>query len=109
VKSTVSTLERPLMHVPPSLVGELQAASLLLITGPEEVSSVTGDKVIISDGYDDVTTPKVFFTGEVIVRLSNVDDEGGPLYDHRINNYSLSLNEWAAVDFAPCATVRVGV
>lgn len=106
--SVISRETHPLLHVPPLLAGELMAASLLQINGPEEVNSIWGDKVIISDGYDDAATPKVFFTGEIIVRLSGVNDEGGPKYNHRMNDYLLEIDQWAAVDLAPCAIVRVG-
>jgi hypothetical protein len=108
VHSVVSRNEHPILHVPPLLAGDLLGAGLLQINGPEEVDSIWGDRVVISDGYDDPATPHVFFTGEIIVRLSELDEEGGVGYDHRINEYSLEAHRWAAIDLAPCAIVRVG-
>jgi len=108
VKSVVSRNDHPILHVPPSLAGQLMLAGLLQINGPEQVDSIWGDKVVISDGYDDPATPHVFLTGEIIVRLSELDDEGGPRYDRRLNDYILEAHRWAAIDLAPCAIVRVG-
>src|SRR6478752_549028 len=51
---------------------------------------------------------KIFFSGEVIVRISDIDDEGGPLYAARLNNVTISANMQLAVDVAPCSIVRVG-
>jgi hypothetical protein len=106
--TVVSRAEAPLLHVPPSLAPELVTSGVLAVNGPEDVHSVWGDKVVISAGYDEATTPHAFFTGEVIVRLGTPSDEGGGVYDRRINNYTLSANQWAAIDLAPCAIVRIG-
>lgn len=108
IQSVVTTETHPILHVPPSLAGPLMAASLLMINGPEEVDSIWGDPVVISDGYDFAATPKVFFSGEVIVRTTAWNDEGGVKYNHRMNDYLLEIDQWAAVDLAPCAIVRVG-
>lgn len=105
--STVAdTASEPLLHVPPSLVPDLAAASILAVTSPTEISSVYSPKVVSSPGYD--KNPKIFFTGRVVVRVSGIDDEGGPLYEARLNNVTLSGNELLAIDVAPCSIVRVG-
>lgn len=105
--STVAdTHSEPLMHVPPSLAPDLQAAGIIAVTSPTEVSSVYSPRVVVSPGYD--KNAKVFFTGEIVVRITGVDDEGGPLREARLNNVTLSANQQLAVDVAPCAIVRVG-
>lgn len=105
--STVSdTNSEPLMHVPPALVPDLQAASILTVTSPTEISSVYSPKVVASPGYD--RNPKIFFTGQVTVRVSDLDDEGGPLNEARLNNVTISANQQLAVDLPPCSIVRVG-
>lgn len=106
--SVVSAVDAPILHVPPSMAPELVTSGVLAVNGPEDVHSVWGDRVVISAGYDEAATPRAFFSGEIIVRLTGVDDEGGPLYDRRINDYTLSANQFAAIDLAPCAIVRVG-
>lgn len=106
--SVVSRNDHPILHVPPVLAGDLVGAGLLQINGPEEVDSIWGDKVVISDGYDDPTTPHVFFTGEIIIRLGELAFEGPARYDHRLNDYILEARRYAAIDLAPCAIVRVG-
>lgn len=105
---TVTTLEgNPTMHVPPSLA-PLLTGKILLQTGPEEVSSIWGDNVVIAPGYEMATNPRVFFTPKPRLRLTDVSDEDGIRYDTRINNYVIPANRIAAVDIAPCAIVRVG-
>lgn len=106
---TVTTKDGlPYMHVPPSLAHMLQTGGVLLQTGPEEVASIWGDKVIIAAGYEErATTPRVFFTPRPRVRLSGVND-AGDLYDRRVNSVALNLNEFGAVDIPPCSIVRVG-
>lgn len=106
--STVADVHsEPVLHVPPALVPDLEAANILAVTGPREISSVYSPKVVASPGYD-TATPKVFFTGEVVVRISGIDEEGGPLYEARLNNVTISANQVLAVDVAPCSIVRVG-
>jgi hypothetical protein len=98
----------PYMHVPPSMAPQLQGAGILLQTGPEEVSSIWGDKVIIAAGYEErATTPRVFFTPRPKVHITPPNDLVD-LFDRRINNVALNINEFAAVDIAPCSIVRVG-
>lgn len=104
---TVMDPEGPILHVPPSMVGQLQAAGLIMATGPGEISSGLVDKVVVSSGYE-IASPHMFVTGEIKVRLTDVDGEGGPLYQARLNNYTVSANQFAAVDVAPCAIVRIG-
>lgn len=106
-ESTILDPEGPIMHVPASLVGDMAGAGLLISTGPREVSSPLVDKVVVSAGYD-IASPHIFFTGEIKIRLTDVDDEGGPLYQPRLNNYTVSTNQFAAVDLPPCSIVRVG-
>jgi hypothetical protein len=108
-KQTVTSTDgKPYMHVPPSLAPMLQTGGVLLQTGPEEVSSIWGEPVIIGDGYEErATTPRVFFTTKPKVRLSGVNSSG-TLYDRRLNTTSINLNEFGAVDIAPCSIVRVG-
>lgn len=96
----------PLLHIPPALAPDLQAAGILTVTGPRELSSVYSPKVVASPGYD--KNPKIFFSGEVVVRISGVDDEGGPINEARINNVTISANQQLAIDVAPCSIVRVG-
>lgn len=98
----------PYMHVPPSLAPMLQSTGILLQTGPEEVSSIWGDPVIIAAGYEErATATRVFFTPKPRVRLSDVNSSGS-LYDRRINNVAINVNEFGAVDIPPCSIVRVG-
>ena len=104
--NVVDPIGEPLMHVPPALVPDLTAANIITATGPNEFISIFSPKVVASPGYD--LSAKIFFTGEVIVRISDIDDEGGPLYTARLNNVTFSANMQLAVDVAPCSIVRVG-
>lgn len=97
----------PIMHVPPVLLGDLQAAGIIMVTGPDEVSSGYARKVVVAPGYD-TATPHIFFTGHIKIRIAGIDEQGGVLYDHRINNYTLTVDQFAAIDVAPCSIVRVG-
>lgn len=104
--SVIDVLAEPIMHVPPRIAPDLVSAGILMATGPDEQSSIYGGKVVVSPGYD--LNAKIFFTGEIVVRISVVDDEGGPLYAARINDVTLSSNQLMAIDVAPCSIVRVG-
>lgn len=104
--TVASSTGEPLLHVPPSLVPDLEAANVLSVTSPTEISSVYSSKVVASPGYD--LNPKIFFTGEVVIRIAEPQDEGGPLYDVRINDVTLTSNTLMAIDVAPCSIVRVG-
>jgi hypothetical protein len=104
--SVASSSGEPLMHVPPSLVPDLQAAGILSVTSPDEISSVYSSKVVSTPGYD--LNAKIFFSGEIVIRVGEPDDEGGALYFARINDVTLSMNTLMAIDVAPCSIVRVG-
>lgn len=104
---TVMDPEGPILHVPPSMVGSLQSAGLIMATGPGEISSGLVDKVVVSSGYE-IASPHMFVTGEIKVRLTGVEGAGGPIHQARLNNYTVAANQFAAVDVAPCAIVRIG-
>lgn len=109
--TVVDPIGEPIMHVPPSLVADLAAANIVTVAPPTSQAPVSltsqfSPTVVSSPGYD--LNAKIFFTGEVIVRVSGIDDEGGPLYQARLNNATLSANMQLAVDVAPCSIVRVG-
>jgi len=111
MKTVVSRSPNPIMHVPYSLHAEIASTGLIQITGPGEASTATGDKVVIADGYDEAATPRVFFSGEIVVRLGDGDGlpgYGQVQYDHRLNDWKLENVEWISVDVAPCSIVRVG-
>lgn len=111
MKTVVSRSPNPIMHVPYSLHAEIASTGFIQITGPGEASTATGDKVVIADGYDEAATPRVFFTGEIVVRLGSGDGlpgDGEVQYNHRINDFKLEQTQWIAVDVAPCSIVRVG-
>jgi hypothetical protein len=105
--SVTSKDGNPVMHVPPSMAPALVRGGVLFGTPDGEVHSIAGDKVVVGAGYD-ITTPHVFFTGDVIIRMTDVDDEGGSLYRKRLNEKVDARNMAAAIDIAPCAIVRVG-
>lgn len=105
--TVVDPIGDPLLHVPPRLVPDLIAANILTATSPTDLAAPGfTPKVVSSPGYD--ANAKIFFTGEVIVRMSDVDDEGGPLYTARINNLTFAQNQVMAIDVPPCSIVRVG-
>jgi hypothetical protein len=104
--TVVSPLGQPILHVPPSMAPNLVTTGALVITEKGDAYSVFGGPVVINAGYEKAT-PQMFLTGEIIIRLADVDIEGVD-YDHRINNYTLTASQWAAIDLAPCAIVRVG-
>lgn len=105
-KTVASRHSEPLLHVPPALVPDLEAAGIVKVTSPTDLSSVFSPKVVASPGYD--LNPKVFFSGEIVVRVSDIDDEGGPLNIARLNDVTLSANQQLAIDVPPCSIVRVG-
>lgn len=105
-KTVASEHGEPLLHVPPALVPDLEAAGIVKVTSPTDLSSVYSPKVVASPGYD--LNPKIFFTGEIIVRITGIDDEGGPLNQARLNDVTISANQQLAIDVPPCSIVRVG-
>jgi hypothetical protein len=105
-KTVADSHSEPVLHIPPALAPDLQAANIITVTSPTEVSSVYSPKVVVSPGYD--LNPKIFFSGEIVVRISGIDDEGGPLHEARLNNVTISANQQLAVDVAPCSIVRLG-
>lgn len=104
--TVVSTTGNPIMHVPPSLAPGLVTAGVLMIT-TDGVHSIFGDPVVIAPGYEKASA-QVFFTGDIGVHLSGVDDEGGLLYRPQLNTDVIPFNQIAAIDVAPCSIVRVG-
>jgi hypothetical protein len=106
MSTVASESPQPIMHVPASMVMGLVTTGVLGITEKGLISAF-GTPVVVSAGYEK-TTPQVFFTGDIIVRMTGVDDRGGPLYNARINDYTLALDQWAALDLTPCAIIRVG-
>jgi hypothetical protein len=105
--TVTSRTAKPIMHIPPSMAPALVRGGVLFGTPDGEVHSIVGDRVVVGDGYD-IATPHVFFTGEIIIHLAPVDDEGGPLPIPRLNDLTDFKNVIAAIDVAPCGIVRVG-
>lgn len=107
--SVLSIDGKPIMHVAPALAPALVRAGVLFISDPTEkggVNSIWGDDVVIAPGYN-LTSPQVFFTGEIEVKLSSVDTSG-LLIDARNNRTMITANQIAEIDVNPCSIVRVG-
>lgn len=96
----------PILHVPPSLTARLKRIGILEAT-PEGTKTITEDRLVIGNGYD-VATPHVFWTGEIVVRLSDIEDRDGRVRRARMNDSVIPLDELGAIDVAPCSIVRVG-
>jgi hypothetical protein len=104
---TVTSPYEPVMHVPPSLAPELVTSGVLQPTAPNEVSSVWGDNVVITAGYQ-TATPKVFFTPKLVIRTTATDEEGGRIYRAQLNSSTITLSQGIAIELNPCTVVRVG-
>jgi hypothetical protein len=103
VDTVVGAGVHPIMHVPPSIAPALGRAGILL-AGQDK--NLWGDKVVINGGYDSAN-PRVFWTGPIKVSLSSVDDPG--LFRvPRTNDSTVSVNQMALVDVAPCSIIRIG-
>lgn len=104
--TVADVVHEPLLHIPPRLAPQLQAAGIITITGPEEISSVYSPTVVCSPGYN--ANPVVFFSSPIVVYSNGMDMQGGPIYRSRLNSYSLQGNEQMAIDVPPCSIVRLG-
>jgi len=106
--------EAPLMHVAPDHVPKLIQLGVLTTTGDGDLVSVWGDVVVSSTGYsnpfptgDPRVVPWLWFTGPIKIYLTPVDTSG-LILNAQQNHTMVQANEIAAVDFAPCAAVRLG-
>lgn len=104
--TVANTSAEPLMHVPPALVPDLQAASILMVTSPTEISSVYSPKVVSSPGYD--KNQKIFFSGSIDIYIGEPEAGDSPIYNARMNDVTISASTLMALDVAPCSMVRVG-
>lgn len=107
-KSVVSPGGPPILHVPPKMLRKAVRSGAVMVTGPEQVISVWGQPVVVNPGYD-IASPYIFFTpAKPVVRLTDVDDEGGLVSKAQINQQDIFANRIAAIDIPPCSIVRVG-
>lgn len=105
--SVTTKTGKPIMHVPPSMAPALVRGGVLFGTPDGEVHAFNGDTVVVGAGYE-TATPHVFFSSDVVIRMTAVDDEGGPLPRARLNDVVHARNIVAMIDVAPCGIVRVG-
>ncbi len=94
----------PILHIPPSLVPDL-LGKIMWLDGPDLVS-VWGDKVVVSDGYDLPSVPRIFLTGPYKVYLMPYQSDLHRAT--RLNDALVAVNTVALIDTEPCAIVRVG-
>jgi len=106
--------EAPWMHVAPDHVPKLVQLGILTTDAKGELVSVWGDVVVSSTGYsnpfplnDPRVVPWLWFTGPVKIRITPVDTSG-LILNAQQNHTMIQANEIAAIDFAPCAAVRLG-
>jgi hypothetical protein len=105
-ESVMSLEGGPLLHVPPSLVLTLVKSGVLQVAADGSATSILGDKVVISAGYDR-TGANVFFSGPVKISYMPIDSND-LLRRTRTNDSVVVANTIAIVDTPPCAIVRVG-
>lgn len=94
----------PLVHVATCALSELVASGTVMMFENGNLLTVWGDKVVTSPGY--TTTPPVFLTGPIEIRLSTVDVEQA--LSARTNRGLIEATRIGMIDMAPCAAVRVG-
>lgn len=105
--TVVDPIGRPIMHVPPSMVSRLVRLGWLVKLGSEnEAESTLGDPVVIGNGYE--ADPHVFFTGSIVVRLTEPNIDDGVLINARMNNLTIPIDRLGCIDVAPCSIVKVG-
>lgn len=96
----------PIMHVPPSMVSRLVRLGWLVKFGADQsVESYLDDEVVVGSGYG--PNPHVFFSGPIIVRLTDISLEDN-LVNSRINLSTIAVDRLGMVDVAPCSIVKVG-
>ena len=106
-RSTVfSSSPSPILHVPPSMTARLGRIGILQATN-EGTKTITEDRLVIGDGYD-ISTPHIFWSGEIKVLMSPINNRDGRVRRARLNDSVIPLDQLFAIDTPPCSIVRVG-
>lgn len=98
--------ETPILHVAPeNLIALVDGDVVRVSEEGKKAYTIWGDPVVVNSGYAGYPS---FWTGDITVYLSSVQNTDELWRDIRGNQLVLQAHRVASVDIPPCSMVRVG-